>query len=174
MACLPLNPLLIDGCADGTVGGISTYYAIYKSDIASYTEVNHIATPVLVATKFWTPIQVEAATSSAQNSFVRPNKFYRETVTMVLADNDELTLSTIDSLLKGQLVIIAVMENGTKKIFGLNSGNSLADGRGLESATGEWTTGVADGDVNAHTIVMNGRRLSPTPYLDDAYVIVTA
>jgi hypothetical protein len=93
---------------------------------------------------------------------------------MVIMDDDSEVLGTIDNLNKGQFVIIAVLENGQSKVFGLSdSVETFVNSRGMEAVTSAYTSGVADSDSATHTITLTGKRSTLTPFLDNAVVIDT-
>jgi hypothetical protein len=172
MACANLTDI-IRSCESTNIGGVSQWYAVPKEDIETFTIVNNVVTVLtLKATKKFYAIQIEPNLSSATSELVKPNRFYRETCVMVIMDDDSDVLGTIDNLNKGQFVIIALLENGSRKVFGLSDSiATFPNSRAMEATTSAYTTGVADADAASHTVTLVGKRNFLTPFLGDGVVI---
>jgi hypothetical protein len=163
---------LIRSC-DSSIGGIDKLYIIAFKDLELiddkvYTEgsngvVNDIG---LVIGKSFVEVSLLKNTTglkeTLQKDKVRGVSFYTQELSIVLSDLTVENLEFINSILNQPIALILKMKTGTFLFVGFEGG--------LELRNLEYSTGIAEGDLNGFTLSFGGTSLVSARLVDSSII----
>lgn len=142
------------GCDIGS-GGLKELYLIELGNVASITESSGTVTAITkVAGKVFRKYQLVQDTASAEEGIVgnaqNGTLFYSQKITIVINKQSVAVRNEILLLAKNRLVIVAVDNNDTQRLYGWDQGVVLNEGNA--------GTGTAWGDRNGYTLTFSGNQ----------------